>query len=180
MISPEEFARRWGREQLAPWQAGSLEGIGIPDASKSFLAEAGLPTGVEGMALSFAPDRRGLPTLAEFLGGSGKSRRDLSRYRRLGSNDVGLHFCIDEMQNGAIFAVAPDGGDPVVFVNSGVAELAECLLEYRRQWMASRDEDDAGYAARLRSAVAGVDPAALEADSSWWSVAVEQAGHGFL
>ncbi len=180
MISSEEFVRRWGREQLVRWEAKSLEGIELPDATRRFLTEAGLPLDVEGMALSFGPDRRGLPTLAEFLGGSATSRLHLSRYRRLGSNDVGLHFCVDERQDGAVFAVAPDGGDPVVFVNSGVARLAECLLEYRREWMASRDDDDASYAARLRSGVAGVDPAALEADSSWWSVVVEQAGHGFL
>ena len=184
MISPEEFIRLWGRSELAPLRAAHLEGVDVPDSAKAFLAQAGLPIDVEGLALCFLPDPRGLPTLAQLLGETEPRPPEAHRYRRLGRNDVGVHFCLDEGRRGAVVAVAPLDNCPVVFVNSGVVELAECLLTYRRLWRegwkGEGKDEDAAYAARLRQAIVAVDAAAVETDPSWWSMVVLGAGHGLL
>jgi hypothetical protein len=180
MISPEEFCRSWGRLQLAPVPAEALEGVAIPEPAKRFLAEAGLPLDVEGLALTFVTDRRGLRSVDEILEPETPRPPEPRRLRRLGSNDVGVLFCLDETRQGRVVAVSLDEPQRVVLVNSSVAHLAECLLTYRRVRGASLDETDAAYAARLRQALSDVDAVAIEAQPSWWGTVVEEAGYGFF
>ncbi len=180
MIGPEEFASTWGRPQLARVPAERLEGVAIPAESKRFLTEAGLPLEVEGLALPFIVAPRGLQSPAEILDAGAPRPPECQGLRRLGSNDVGVLFCLDEARDGTVVAVSPEDALKVVFVNSSVAQLAESLLAYRRVRGASLHEDDAAYSSRLRDALTEVDAAAVETEPSWWRMVVEEAGYGFF
>jgi hypothetical protein len=180
VISPEDFARSWGGPQLARVPAERLEDVAIPSETKRFLAEAGLPLEVEGLALTFIADPRGLRSLDEVLDPGSPRPTDAQKLRRLGANDVGVLICLDETRDGSVVAVSPEDPLQVVFVNSTVAHLAECLLTYRKVRGASLDEDDAAYAARLREALTSIDAEAVSTQPSWWGMVVEGAGYGFF
>ena len=131
MIAPAQFAARWGEQGLVRATPQALADVRIPDESKAFLIQAGLPGEAEGVGLSFSlpPDR--LPTLREVLAAEGRpAPARLERYRRIGS-DYDAHLCLDQAKGGHVVSVSVEPKLQVAFVNSSVPQLAEFLLRFR-------------------------------------------------
>jgi hypothetical protein len=89
---------------------------------------------------------------------SSADRQRLDAHLVIGFDGAGNPLCI-ERRTGAIWLLDhEDRFHTRQFVNTGVPQLAECLLAYMGE----------GDAQRFRQAVNGIDPAAL-ADGSFWS-----------
>lgn len=80
-ITPNDFAAQWDADQLSRYEPTALEGVPIPEVSKRFLVEAGLPCQA-GLDLEFDLAGDELPTLTEALKENLPAK--FSRYRPLG------------------------------------------------------------------------------------------------
>jgi hypothetical protein len=170
-----EFLDLWGPAEMVRVPGRDLAAVSIPDDSKDFLAEAGLPREA-GLRLDFSalPDLEPLPAV---LTRAKLETRVAWRDLRLLGGDEASYICLTPQ--GAIVAVWPSESLER-FVNSSIQQLAECLLAYREISKGSDHMDDETYAEDLRRYVVRVDPRALDDEESWWSVVVEQAGYGDL
>ncbi len=170
MITPGEFKARWGNGLVRNTEA-ALAHVRIPEASKRFLVEAGLPAEAE-LGLQFARYEDELPTL---LGAFPEDDlpADYARFRPIGV-DYATIICLDERDGGHLYGVDIEGhGLPTRFVNSSVPQLAEFLLAVRvvpeegppMGWMEA--EADA-YTEELAQKFRQVDPEAMSDEKSYW------------
>jgi len=88
-------------------------------------------------------------------------RERLAPYRVIGSDGAGNPLCVEQGSGAVILLDHEDRFRTRQFVNSGVGQLAECLLAYL-------GESQPG---RFRTAVSGIDPPALAMLSFWWQEA---------
>ncbi len=94
-------------------------------------------------------------------------------FRPIGVDGATL-ICVQE-ETGHVYSIDVDGlGLPTSFVNSGVPELAECLLIYRIDPRAKADEEEdadeaaVNFAAHLAAAMRRVDPQAMQDRDNYW------------
>ena len=76
----------------------------------------------------------------------------------IGSDGAGNPICVEQGTGAVVLLDHEDRFLTRQFVNSGVSQLAECLLAY----MGERDPE------RFRGVVRAIDPAALAERSFWW------------
>jgi hypothetical protein len=169
MLSPQEFAAAWGSEPpLVPFPADGLEGLGLAEGDRSFLAEAGLPTEAAPFLSFETPAVGGPPTVAAQLG-LGDSLR---RYRVLGTDGAGDVIALDEAQAGRVVLLDHEDNFTPTFMNSSARHLAETLLAYRE--VAARVRSDGSLPAparrKLQERIRTLDPAALSPGSFWSEV----------
>lgn len=182
MIAPTDFAAQWGTNQLLRYEPVAVEGVRIPEVSKRFLIEAGLP-GQAGPDLEFDLAGNNLPTLTEALAEENLPTK-FNRYRPLGV-DTATTICLDEQDGGRIYAVDIDGVVPTRFMNSSVPQLAEFLLVFRNgagvtvPALAS-DEDLEASARALEEQFRHIDPAVFSDADNWWPLIVMQRREGML
>jgi hypothetical protein len=96
---------------------------------------------------------------------SAEERERLGPYQMIGSDSAGNPICVESVSGAAWLLDHEDQFRTSQFVNTGVPQLAECLLAY----LGERDPE------RFRSAVLAIDPPALAERSFWWH---EAAGVG--
>lgn len=177
-MTADEFVALWGTADMVRPPAAVLDSGLLAEPNARFLREAGLPR-EGGLQLSFSAVEQGLPTLASILEAKGLlCRAQWVEYRVLGQDNA-AYLCLEPGPRGTVTAVWPRERLQR-FVNTSIPCLAECLLAYRQ---ISRGSDHLGaeaYASDLRRYVERVDPIALADEESWWSVVIEQAGHGDL
>ena len=181
MITPAEFITRWGKPDLMPYKPVAFTGLPIPEASRRFLVEAGLPQQA-GLELEFDLPPDELFTLAEAF------EQDLpaffNRYRPIGL-DAATAICLDESDGWRLYAVDVDGALPIRFVNSGVPQLAEFLLVFREgagvrlPELASEEELEAS-AQALEREFGRIDPSVFSDPENWWPLIIMQRRDGLL
>lgn len=193
MISPQDFVRCWGEEQLVRFDSTALEGISIADEAKRFLVEAGLPRRApfSGGAFTLLPPanpmqaQAGCETfgLLEKVGG----------FRLLAVTPYRLFIAIDERRQGRIVRTDESGlrRGNVYFMNSSVPQLAESLLAYRAyrlRFAGSEDQSEEEHqplVAWLEREIGRIDPEAMtytvgrdgERRGGYWPV--NMADYGF-
>ena len=175
MLTPSEFKAQWGEGLVCNTRA-SLSHLRIPDASKRFLVEAGLPAdAVLGLQFSRAEDEL-LSMLQNFP--EDDLPADYSRYYPIGV-DAATILCLDERDDGHIYSIDIEGqGIPTRFVNSSVPQLAEFLLILRIVPKEGppkiyTDEEGAAYTEELAQKFQKIDPAAMQDRNSYWSCYLE-------
>jgi hypothetical protein len=148
MLTPNQFVQRWHSEILAKRADRDDEQLAtlpsrdvgdfprLPEAARQFLAEAGLPKSCAPF-LSFDDLAHGLRHVWHvFSPGQWKpeEKHGLENYAMIGSDGSGNPICVDE-RDGRIVAIEHEllfstsaGERRVMFVNSSVAQLAQCLL----------------------------------------------------
>lgn len=163
-----DIIRFWGSDNLRRWSKDDLRDVAIPERSKSFLVEVGLPFGDE--TLRFDDEARRLPRLAH-----------KPRYRRIGF-DYYDPVCLDEQRKGCVIEVAEEAGGLERFINSNVELFGEFLVYYRQYRLVARMTEDNLSAVvdateqRMRKA----DPVAFRGvDDHWWPLVIEQMKNGF-
>jgi hypothetical protein len=156
----EPFAARWQRK----WTACGFEDIGtemvacgeavLPDAAAPFLSfgRADRPTPI--WEVFGIPDH--WPPA---------ERERLAAFRIIGVDGAGNPLCVEQPGGAIVMLDHEDQFRTRQFVNSGVSQLAECLLAF----MGERDP------VRFRTAVRELDPPAMAERSFWWH---EAAGFG--
>lgn len=152
MMSSQEFIEKWQRSPLVQVGPQMLSGINIPEVSKQFLVEAGLPNYVpmgDGI-LSSDCLKEGLLPLEQLLEGTTLNEIRLDRYRVIGIDTTQFknvyydYLCIEE-GTGLVVYVSPGnveyGEEPftITKVNSSVPQLAEAFLAYEDYMKESRN-----------------------------------------
>ncbi len=179
MIEPAEFVRRWGAE-LVRAAPSAVQDLPVPEESRRFLVEAGLPP-KSPWELSFTLGDR-IPALPEAVP-EAANRPDLATYRRIGQ-DTATHICLDLAREGRLMSVGlePWREIPIRFVSTTVPQLAEMLLLSRdfralrkelRERRAPQSEIDE-LVKSLRADLEGVDQEALADPENFFSLVLEQ------
>ena len=148
----DSYAERWRSKELA---------LGFDDTGIEMTAcgEWVLPSAAAPF-LSFDKATRPRPIWEVFgipAQWSAEERERLAPYRMIGSDGAGNPICVGA--DGAVWLLDhEDRFRTRQFVNSGVGQLAECLLAY----FGERDPE------RFRTAVVKIDPPALAERAFWW------------
>ena len=162
----QEIIDFWGPEKLIRWPQSATSALRVPEQSKSFLCEVGLPI-QEDWNFRFDGNDR-FPPL-----------KDKPHYRRIGIDDP-MPFCLDEEGNGRVIEVT----DKLeLFVNSSVELFAECLLlfqQYRNAAYGRPKEEGDQMLEITRARIETADPPALADPNTFWSLIVEQMEYELL
>ncbi len=157
MLSPQEFAAAWGKDRFC-FPLNVLRGVDIPEPSKQFLLEAGLPLWAEVplgfyvvplpvVPASFPVQLAGYPLLAHYQSTGFRLLANLHYDNHLSKAEDGVYFAVQE-DTGHIYRTEPDyvveegtghayqagataRGNPGRFLNTSLSQFAECLLHYR-------------------------------------------------
>lgn len=184
MITPEEFARKWDASGLVRPRPEDVSTLNIPEASKRFLVEAGMPEETR-TGLRFDVMLQGFPTITEVL----KARAtEHKRYRLLGTWGEETYICVDEAEDGRVVSMDDTLDDiSLDFFNSGIPQMAECLLIYEDFAFFTDDHPTEVKVRRrlkeLRKKIARVDPSAMDPDpyiGSIWYVHLDQEENDLL
>ena len=172
MITPSEFVAEWGEDNLIRNTPKALANVELPQASKTFLIEAGLPAHTD-VGLQFDRFVDELPTLPEAFPNDYVFPAKYRFYRPIGV-DYATIICLAEQENGRIYSVDIDGHLPTRLMNSGVPYLAEFLLIFRRQeaWAKAThpSEEQVKLSVRkMRDELCQQDPEAMRDEQSYWS-----------
>ncbi|WP_411133985.1 SUKH-4 family immunity protein [Streptomyces sp. C10] len=169
----------------------------LPETTKNTLVWAGLPAQVPFFFTADRPDSPpagGLfPDVATYLRETGTEAQEqtlatLAGYVRIGTD--GLYTlavqctAAEENQNlvGTVWAVQPSSGGGR-FVNRTLSAYLRslALLVTTRRQMQGMDPYAAGTAvATFQDQIAAIDSWALDDDSNWWSLVIEQMWHGLF
>jgi hypothetical protein len=177
-MTSREYRTRWPEGVLVRAEPSVLEGLNIPEESRRFFVEAGLPNGTN-LELRRDHLQEGLPLLSEVAKGS-PLPVDGNRYRVMGE-DIGTYMCCDVAAHWCIVSVADVGSSlPVAFVNTSVPQLAECLLLYDEcirvlSPLTLKEEDRVlpSMIRRLEKKFRRIDPAAMRDEYCYWSQVLE-------
>ena len=167
---PLEIANYWGRENLKRWSESSLDDVAIPQTSKRFLIEVGLPC-KEDWTLRFDPEADELPRLS--------NNRNC---RRIGFDDF-IPICLDEKCAGSVVAVETVVGGSDRFINSDVERFGEFLVlyqEYRKAARTVSEEEILKIIPSIEDRMRNIDPKAFDDCNNYWPVIVEQMNQGLL
>src|SRR5690349_15424104 len=114
-MTHEEIIGFWGHDRLKRWSEHSLRDVNIPESSKQFLREVGLPC-KEDWTLRFDAETDKLPPLP--------SRGNC---RQIGFDDS-VPLCLDENRRGSVVAVETRTDR---FINTSVERFGEFLVLYQ-------------------------------------------------
>ena len=173
MITPEQFSKEWG-PGLVRTEPAAVVGINIPEAARRFLTEAGLPSQAD-YDIRFSRPENELPTLPEAFPNGYNFPPEYSHFHPIGVDGATL-LCLEE-GTGIVYSIDIDEqGIPTRFVNSGLPELAECLLVNRVTSQENDEEDesdDEDEALRLliqglEKKMRRIDPMAMHDPNNYW------------
>ncbi|USA01045.1 SUKH-4 family immunity protein [Streptomyces lydicamycinicus] len=187
----------FGPQGVTRPDADDLATTQLPEATKSTLVWAGLPAQVPFFFTADRPEASpagGLfPDVATSLRATGTEAKEqtlatLAGYVRIGTD--GLYTlavqctAAEENQNlvGTVWAVQPSSGGGR-FVNRTLSAYLRslALLVTTRSQMQGMDPYAAGAAvAAFQEQIAAIDSWALDDDSNWWSLVIEQMWHGLF
>lgn len=177
-ITPEQFVSEWGPDGLVRNNPNAFEGTHIPQAARDFLVRAGLPEDTV-LQLSFERPEDELPRLWDAFHDRYDLPEDYNRYLAIGVGYVPI-ICLDEKEEGRVYAIDVAGHHPMSLMSSGVPQLAEALLAWRAsvQWAEQNEPDDeeaAEHARQLENKLRRIDPRVMEDGSSYWRQALRDA-----
>jgi hypothetical protein len=155
--SKASFAERWTAKERI---------LGLAELGTEFIdcGEAVLPNAAA-PCINF-DCASSMPTLWKIFGHLdirlAKDKKRLEGYLVLGFDGAGNPICVEEVSRAIWLLDHEDQFCTRQFVNSGLTQLAECLLEY----MGEMD------VVRFQAVVGAIDPPALEAGAFWYHEAL--------
>ncbi len=171
MITPEQFSEMWG-PGLVRTEPAAVVGVNIPEAARRFLTEAGLPAQAD-YDIRFSRPEDELPTLPEAFPNGYSFPPEYNHFHPIGVDGTTL-LCLEEA-TGFVYSIDIDEqGIPTRLVNSGIPELAECLLVNRVTSQEDEDEDkDEDEASQLliqalEKKMQCIDPLAMHDPNNYW------------
>jgi hypothetical protein len=160
----EDIIHFWGRKNLRRWFEHHLRDVAIPNSSKSFLVNVGLPLHGDWTLRFDDEEAEDLPRL-----------RGISSYRRIGF-DIDVPICLDERRRGCVLEAGQEFGYPERFFNSSVELFAECLIYYQqyRQALETTNRDVQSTIAATEMRMRKADPQAFEDVERCWPVIMKE------
>lgn len=128
MITSQEFLDKWDEEIYGrvDYDAEVINSYSLPQATKNFLIEAGLPESAPPFLTFESSATGGGVRLIEKYDSAETS---YSKYIYVGFNGNGHPICIHE-ENGEVIYLDHDNDHQEIFINSSIPQLAESLLAY--------------------------------------------------
>lgn len=151
----------------------------LPQASKRFLAEVGLPDG-RPFNFDFRLVRR-LPTMSDVMHEQGLTAYLRPEYRPYPcvAERYGVVLMLDGRFDAAVRLIDLAGEDEPLFVNSRTELLGASLAEYVSLRVTPDPPlADAERQRRLTERLREIDPAAVEREYAWWNSVLEEIGYG--
>lgn len=169
-MTTAEVIQFWGKQNLIRWPRAVLDSTLLPEETKAYLAEVGLPLNVD-WTMRFDLDTRRI------------SRWEKNKAYCIIGYDYLVPICLREDQQGCV--VWADDEGPERFANKSVAALGEFLVLYQKYRLAvpglGDDEDSVqNLIDETEGAMRSVDPVALAGPENVWSTIVEQMRDGML
>ena len=182
-MKPKQFEKQWqsfaqgyDMATLIRYSLEELQNVPLQENTKAFLSISGLPIECSPeMGFSQKIYSSNLESLKSHLELEGD---DFAHHYLIGGYDTHA-ICIDVSQRDAIYAIEMDyahevdlgeydgeefeGYYPVMFVNSTIEALAECLLIYNQH-----PTDSVAALLNLRSLLSAVDPPCIAEKALWW------------
>jgi hypothetical protein len=128
-MTPAEFKAQWDRDEasrLVRYPRSVVEQIAIPEESKSFLTDIGLPDGAAPFLDFGGSSHLSMPTVTEVW------KAGEPRYRIIGSNAYGDPICVDTESAGRVLYLLHEAEMTPRFMNSSIPQLAYSLLAFRQ------------------------------------------------
>lgn len=187
MTKYSRLKKFWGPANLARVSPEQLQELRLPDSSKRFLRDVGLPINLRaassacGVVLSLQDGA--IPQLdrhIQSVGSKTNRGKRWSDWLRIGSA-FEAHLCLHQ-PDGTVHRLEVNGDHPshAVFVNSSIEQFVLFLLEY--EVLASKG--GAEHRGSLKEAVATlegrlryIDERVFEDSENWWSVIIEEMEH---
>ena len=175
MLSPEEFADKWGTTlaALVPFPKAAIERVALSKEDRAFLTAAGLPESAAPFLSFESPQSDELPSVARTWG----LAADFERYLLIGTDGSGNPIALDEAKGGEVVVLDHENSFSRTLMNTSVRQLAESLLAFRRlveETQAEFGPDaflDGKTAAtgrdQLRQALTTIDPPAMQPGCFW-------------
>lgn len=174
----DEIARFWGQENLRRWPEPCVRELRIPESSKSYLVQVGLPA-FQDDHFQFDPLVGDLPRLA-----------GRPQFRTVGLMSEFVPICLDEQANGSVMSMDtemleltkttnPSALDR--YINSSVERFAECLILFLRLRRTVRVATEAEFATMLpqfEMDLLKVDPTVFGSPENLWAVIVWEMKEG--
>ena len=161
-MNEESIIAYWGAQDLKRWSEAALSDVAIPDTSKTFLREVGLP----------APQRR--ISSYKFEWHDALARIADAPSRRLLGNNYGRPILIDESRDGCvIWGKIDDTWER--YVNASVEQFAASLIEVDRFATRKLSYDDPATqraVTALWRELKKIDPTAIADPESLWSLKI--------
>jgi hypothetical protein len=160
----------WGRDNLKRWSGNDLRHVAIPESSKSYLVEVGLPFRAD-WNIRFDDAALRLPQLP-----------NKPSYRRIGFQHF-LPICLDEKRNGCAVIVEDEIGRTEGYINSSVELFGECLVYYQQYRLIARGSEDdiRAVVALIDRRMRKADPTAFaNVDDCYWPGAIQLMTEGML
>lgn len=178
----EQMLSTFGKETLVRARVEAVKDLKIPDRSKKFLVEIGLPK-ERVLLCEFDLDAPKIPTIEEYAREHGTIFTCVNRLRRIGW-DGGMQICLNEEANaGDVITIDIKGKFERRFVNSSVelfgGFLALYVDEYCKYSNASDAElDHRAYETDIK--LRSLDPPAFTSPDNWWACVTQQMKEGML
>ena len=164
-MKPDDIVKSWNATDLRRWPAQCLRDVAIPEPSKSFLVEVGLPA-YRDVGFQFHPLVGDPPRLA--------GRPHL---RSIGHMYESALVCLDEQADGCVMIVDPS----LRYLNSRVDRFAACLILYLQHRAIAQRSRPAEYEelhARFERDLLNVDPTVFNDRENVWAVIVWEMKQG--
>jgi hypothetical protein len=164
-MKPDDIVKSWSANDLRRWPVQCLRDVAIPEPSKSFLVEVGLPV-YSDVGFQFHPLVGDPPRLA--------GRPHLRSIGRM--FEPGL-VCLDEQADGCVVIADPS----LRYLNSRVDRFAACLILYLQHRAIGRRSRPAEYEeldARFERDLLNVDPTVFNDPENFWAVIVWEMKQG--
>ena len=178
----EQTLTTFGQEDLIKANPNAVRKLKIPDESKKFLIEVGLPK-QHILLCEFYLDSDEFPTIHEYAAQCGSQLAADLQLRRIGW-DGGTEICIsEEDESGEVLVIDLKRELPDAFVNKNIETFAGFLALYVEACHAYGGLTDAEMidgAHRLDKRLRELDPLAFQDTSTWWSSITEQLKSGML
>lgn len=166
-----EIVNFWGYDNLKRWSESNLRNVNIPQSSKRFLMDVGLPC-KEDWLLRFDHEADQLPRLP-----------NKDNYCRIGFDDF-VPICLDEKRDGCVIVVETEVGGTERFINSSVERFGEFLVLYEmyRRSPSSISERQLlnVIIPQIEERMRKIDPNAFKNVENYWPVIIEQMNDGLL
>jgi hypothetical protein len=117
-MNRDDIVKSWGAYNLKCWPEQCLRDVAIPEPSRSFLVNVGLPA-FKDVGFQFDPLVGGPPRLA-----------GRPWFRSISLMYEGHLVCLNEEADGSVVSIDPELQDLGRYINSSVERFAECLVLY--------------------------------------------------
>jgi hypothetical protein len=170
-MSPDAYFAHWGRDRLRRWPADFVAGLAIPEASKRFLTDLGLPSLQEGTLRFDHAETESLPRLPGH-----------PACRILGY-DTTVPMCLDESTGGQVVSAEDVVAGVFRFVNTSVEALGESLTlfdQYQDRVATLAEADVLDDIERVAAAMRVLDARAFADADHFWPLVIAQMREGSL